>query len=337
MIDRQPQAGSQSPARCLWGCYQIVTLQLWQQLPEATTTLTLVNDDDAFGSSRRGLSLKPPVLTNMLNHTKHLLAALTVAGITAAALPASAATFVAGDLLLGFRATGGTGASSNLVVNLGQADTIYRDASSTITNIADLNSLLVSTYGANWADRSDLSWGAVAVRSNSSVGAAVDGDPVRTNYVTAAQNTLNPGTQSSSAWNITGGTGRADISNAIAGLNTAYSGAAGTTSAVIDTSTANSWSLLIADNNFKVGGPIEGSNASGIDATGLDLYRILNTNTGASPTGTVGLGSYEGTLTISSAGVVGFSVAAVPEPSRAVLAALGLGGLLLRRRRSAKA
>jgi len=273
---------------------------------------------------------------------KHILTMLVVAGISAAALPANAATFVAGDLLLGFRATGGVGSTSNLLVNLGQADTVFRDATTNLASVTDIGALLTSTYGANWASRDDLFWGAVGVRSNSGLGPAVDGDPVRTNYVTAAQSTYDPGNKQSSAWNIAGGTGRADISNAIAGLQTTFDNdtlAPGTNSAVIDSSTANSWTLGIADNNFKVGGAIEASNVNGIDATGLDLYRILNATTGASPTGTIGLGSYEGTLKISSAGVVGFDVspAVIPEPSRAMLAALGLGGLLLRRRRSIKA
>lgn len=271
--------------------------------------------------------------------SKYLLTMLVVAGISVAALPANAATFVAGDLLLGFRATGGTGSTSNLVVNLGQADTVYRDATSGIANVADLGAILTSTYGSDWATRSDLSWGIVGVRDASGIGAAVvDGDPKRTSYISAAQTTYSPGTQQSSAWNVPGSTGRGDIATAINDLQVAYAAASGTSLAVLDGTAANSWTdQIVTDNNFKVGASIEASSANGIDATGLDLYRILNTTTGASPTGTVGVGSYEGTFTISSSGVVGFSVGAVPEPSRALLAGLGLGGLLLRRRRPRKA
>ncbi len=273
--------------------------------------------------------------------SKHLLTMLVMAGISVAALPAQAGTFLAGDLLLGFRATGGTGASSNLIVDLGQADTVFRDATSSLTSIINLNAILTSTYGVGWDTRSDLSWGAVAVRTASSLNSAVDGDPQRTNYLTIAQTTYDPGTQQSSAPSIGTSTARADVATSIVALNTTY----GTTNngdslsyKVIDSSSGATWSSLIADNNFKFGSLIEASSASGIDATGLDLYRILHTNTNANPTGTVGLGSYEGTLAISSAGVVSFNqAAAIPEPSRALLAACGLCGVFLRRRRPVKA
>ncbi|MFM2167808.1 MAG: hypothetical protein RIS79_2179, partial [Verrucomicrobiota bacterium] len=119
----------------------------------------------------------------MLIQTKSLLTMLAVAGMTLFASQASATTYVAGDLLLGFRASGGTGSSTNLIVNLGQADTVYRDAISNLTNIVDIGTLLNSTYGTGWDTRSDLFWGIVGVRTASSVGSAVDGDPIRTNYL----------------------------------------------------------------------------------------------------------------------------------------------------------
>ncbi|MDI1314390.1 hypothetical protein [Prosthecobacter sp.] len=273
--------------------------------------------------------------------SKHLLTMLVVAGISVAALPARAGTFVAGDLLLGFRATGGTGASTNLIVDLGQADTVFRDATGSIASIIDLNAILTTTYGTGWDTRSDLSWGAVAVRDSSTLGfQSIDGDPKATSYFTIAQTTYDLGTQQSSAPSVSGTTSRGSIATAIASLNSTY----GTTNngdslgyVAIDSTTGNTWSSLIANNNFQYGSSIEASSANGIDATGLDLYRILNTTTNASPTGTVGLGSYEGTFAISSAGVVSFNQAAVPEPSRALLAACGLCGVFLRRRRPAKA
>lgn len=265
---------------------------------------------------------------------KHILTMLVVAGISVAAFPAKAATITAGDVLLGFRATGGTGASSNLIVNLGQADTIYRNATSNITSIADLGALLTSTFGAGWDTRSDLFWGAVANANSASGDPAIDGDPGATNYFTKAQSSLNPGVKTSTAANINSSTSRVAISNNIQGLNTTFAAATGTNSVVIPSTGGTTWSSSIAASNFGVGSSIEASNVNGIDATGLDLYRILDSNADANPSQTVGVPNWEGTFTISSTGVVGFATtAAVPEPSRAVLAALGLGGLLLRRRR----
>jgi MYXO-CTERM domain-containing protein len=275
---------------------------------------------------------------------KHILTMLVVAGISAAALPANAATFVAGDLLLGFRATGGTGATDNLIVNLGQADTVYRSATSNIASVVDIGSLLTSTYGTGWDARSDLFWGIVGNASNDEFATAIDGDPGVTNYLTKKQSSLNPGTKSSTSPTAASSTARGNIANSITGLNGAFAAATdsvadGISAVVVGTTSANSWSAGIAGSNFSLGSAIDAASASGIDATGLDLYRILNTNTDAAPTGTVGTGSWEGTFKISSTGVVGFDVspAAIPEPSRAMLAALGLGGLIFRRRRSQKA
>ena len=86
--------------------------------------------------------------------------------------------------------------------------------------------------------------------------------------------------------------------------------------------------------SFTLPGGTEASNASGIDNTGLDLYWITDRNTGAQDNGaavtsTIGQGIYQGSFQISSAGVVSFNVTAVPEPSRALLAGLGLAGIAL--------
>lgn len=275
----------------------------------------------------------------MLIQTKSLLTMLAVAGMTLFASQASATTYVAGDLLLGFRASGGTGSSTNLIVNLGQADTVYRDAISNLTNIVDIGTLLNSTYGAGWDTRSDLFWGIVGVRTAASVGSAVDGDPIRTNYLSAAQTTVNPGTQSSTAWEIAGGTSRASVANAIVGLAGNYDAfsTAVTNTALLPSTTGSTWtSNNDGSSSFTLAGTVEGNFGAGASGTALDLYRILNTTSGASPTGTVGVGSWEGTFTISNGGVVGFAVAAVPEPSRALLAGLGLAGVAFRRRRTVK-
>jgi len=276
----------------------------------------------------------------MLIQTKHLLTTLAVAGMTLLASKAGATTYVAGDLLLSFRASSGTGADKNLTVNLGQADTLYRDATSNLTNIVDIGTLLSSTYGATWNNRADLFWGVYGVAQTDQFATAIDGDPTRTNYLSRQQTSYNPGTKTSTAWSVTGTTSRANIANnitTVAGNFDAFS-AAVTNTAVLDATAGGSYNSFNNGSSTFGGlsGTIEGNFASGTGATALDLYRILNSNTGASPTGTVGTGSWEGSFTINDNGQVGFAVAAIPEPSRALLAGFGLAGIAFRRRRSVK-
>lgn len=276
----------------------------------------------------------------MLIKTKHLLTTLVVAGITAFATQASATTYVAGDLLLGFRASGGTGASSNLIVNLGQADTVYRDAVANMTNIVDIGTLLTSTYGAGWDTRADLFWGVVGVRTSASVGGAVDGDPIRTIYATAAQSTYDPGNSGNSTpWAVAGSTTRGTIAANIVGMAGNYDAFSTdvTNTAVMPNNVGSTWSTQNnGTSSFGFASTVEGNFGAGADGTSLDLYRMLHTATGAVPTGPVGLGTWEGTFTISDTGVVGFAVTSVPEPSRALLAGLGFAGIAFRRRRAAK-
>jgi hypothetical protein len=89
---------------------------------------------------------------------------------------------------------------------------------------------------------------------------------------------------------------------------------------------------------FTNGGGTRGNFGAGTSGTALDLFRSLGTTTGASPSGTARVGSYEGTFHINGSGVVSYATtpAAVPEPSRALLLGLSATGLLFRRRRSVK-
>ncbi len=273
-----------------------------------------------------------------------LFAAFAAAGIALAATSGNAATtFTAGDLLLSFRATGGTGATSTLVVNLGQADTVYRDATGDMPNIANIGTELATTFGANWATRSDLSWGIVGVRSSSSAGAAVDGDPVRTIYASAPQGTITPGAQGSTAWGPFSGTDMGSGSGQMTTYQNMFAAFAGATTqggnvAVIPTSGVSTWEDFNDGTiSFSIfNGGVEGNFGNGAAGTALDLYRILNTASATNP-GSVRSGDWEGVFNISSGGVVSFSPGAIPEPSRMMLAALGMTGLLFRRRRPVRA
>ena len=285
--------------------------------------------------------------------TKHLLTALVVAGISAVAFPANAATIVNGDLLLGFRVTGGVGVGTDLIVNVGPTGvaggnaTVYRDANASIPSVVDLGTELTAIYGAGWADRGDLSWGVIGARNSTSTGGGnlSNGNvPGRSPFIGIAQSTSTPGVQSSSAPIIDSTTNRAATSGQIIGINTKFD--SGT-----DTGVSSAEAIYLASNTiggyteqqasfFGLPGGTETSNASGIDNTGLDLYWILNSNSGAldnglAVTSDVGTGVYQGSFQINSSGVVSFNAAApIPEPSRALLGGLGLVALIFRRRRA---
>ena len=285
--------------------------------------------------------------------TKHLLTALVVAGISAVAFPANAATIVNGDLLLGFRVTGGVGVGTDLIVNVGPTGvaggnaTVYRDANASIPSVVDLGAELTAIYGASWADRGDLSWGVIGVRSASSTGGGngTNGNvPGRSPFIGIAQSTSTPGVQSSAEPLLDSGTSRATTSNLINGINVQFAGGS-------DTGVGSAEAIYLASTTlggyteqqaafFGLPGGTETSNASGIDNSGLDLYWILNSNTGAldnglAVTSDVGTGVYQGSFQINSSGVVSFNTAApIPEPSRALLGGLGLVALIFRRRRA---
>ena len=254
---------------------------------------------------------------------KSLKTALLTVAAAALAPIANAAEFANGDLLLGFRANGGAGATSTYVYNLGPATT-YRDAGGNITLPDNIGTDLASIFGADWHSRADLHWGIVGVRSSSPFGPVVNGDPVRTIYASKAEPSF--GTQSE-PWVISGQTDRGSAANSIATFQNAFAGAtatgnSGNRGAIIPTSQPNDWTEFNPPQenvSFEAFNPtVEATFANGADKNALDLFRILNTSEGASPGGTVGQGTYEGSFSISRNGAITFSVTP-PTPQPALL------------------
>ncbi|MFN0078606.1 MAG: hypothetical protein ACKVY0_19270 [Prosthecobacter sp.] len=288
----------------------------------------------------------------MLIQTKHLLTMLVVAGISAAAFPAKAATTVynAGDILLGFRATSGQGSTTNLLVNIGSSTTL-RDSTSQISLI-NIGDTLTSVYGSGWASSTVLNWGLIGVGDTDPGGLVVNGDPNNTLYLSLPQspvgNAPTIGAKKSTAFTLGGDGAVLSVGGAMSGVQATFAAFNGTAdnsgrAAQIDTSTSNTWnSYATSGNDFNTGKNMEGlmSNTAG---QVLDLYRVLRDVTVSGAAETSGAVSrrteWQGTISLSDSGQVTFdaSPAAVPEPSRVLFLACGLASLVLRRRRAVRA
>lgn len=276
-------------------------------------------------------------------HTRHLLTMLVMAGISAVAFPANAATtYAPGDLLLGFRATGGTGSTSSLVVNLGPATALRDNTGSTA--LIDISAALTATYGAGWENRTDLSFGFAGVFSSATIGSTVtNGDPRQAVYLSADNTTGAIGVQGSSSVTLAGSGAMTTFASAVASYGASFQAFGGATfngglAAALDTATANTWEdFTSGSSDFSTGSNTVEGTVGTAQGRILDLYRILGVTTGANPPGPLRTGTWEGTISLGTDGVVSFdaTVAAVPEPSRALLAGFGLMSLMLRRRRRA--
>lgn len=168
-----------------------------------------------------------------------LLLAALISIPSAYAVPA-----VTGDLILGFKASGGMGSDVNLEVNLGPAADFYGAAAGSTAILTKLSVQdLVDTYGNDWNTRSDLSWGIVGTTGFAAVGSA----PARTIWASRAEATS--GTASPS-W-PTGSTFTLNIP--IGAMLSLYTGAPGsldrfgattnsTSSSKVTASESGSWS-----------------------------------------------------------------------------------------------
>jgi len=297
-----------------------------------------------------------------LTKVKFLYATLVALGI--AVMPANAAvdgTWDANDVILGFRAaTGTTGATSTLLVNLGSAAS-YRDTTANINSIANLGSIIDSVYGSAWYERTDLWAGFVSATngqpSDNSGGTAIASQTTDYNstiYISARRSAA--GTLGSASGTRPGNSSPLDAQSAGALIdvlrqNTASKdGAAGDSNvtagiAVITSGQTNSW------NDFTTGSTaadfgvfnIESAFTSGVRFASFggvsnveqawDFYRV------AAYPGTdadAGKGIYQGTFTLDQNGGVDFIVttAAVPEPSAVMMSVVGIafGAYLFRRK-----
>src|SRR4051794_22885280 len=96
---------------------------------------------------------------------------------------ASAVTYQAGDLFLGFRATGAPGSTKDYLVNIGQASQFTAAAAPLTLSVGDLATDLnaSSLFDSNWKNRADVFW---SISGPVGQFAAVGADPAKTLYAT---------------------------------------------------------------------------------------------------------------------------------------------------------
>lgn len=281
-------------------------------------------------------------MRNILTTTA-LLASASLALLTGSS-HATPVTATDGELILGFRATGGTGSSVNLEVDLGSialigANIVYTapggsgvtlTPGSTMTltglNVSDLN----SNFGTSltWNKRSDLLWSVVGTTFNSgNLGLATN-----TLWGTSVNNAVVPKQLASSFQSAAAG----NIDTYTASFGSGTQGA-NTTAVTKTNSVGGSYTVQ------------EGGNAFGFHTNSQVTEQVLENNTNIVDNSFVSSELYQltsqsgthpasdlGTMKLSSAGVLTFT--AVPEPSTYVMFAVGVAALfVLRRRRSAKA
>ena len=258
-----------------------------------------------------------------------------------------------GDLILGFQASSGTGASTDLEIDLGSATQFMNLTAGQSYSIGNINTDLTSTYGS-WTGDSALQFGVVGTTSKT---ATFTG-----NGITLAKSTLFASSAESSGFPAPAYTQKAATyySSAISNIGTLY-GLTGATSAVGGSATTNLSDLTghttaVGTTLTAFTAPV-GSSGSGswslqeaaggagfvIPATsGVSLLTLANVGSGSASTDLYELAAGSGSatdlgyFTLDSAGNLSFDNAQTPVPEPAtyavIIGALAAGYAMVRRR-----
>lgn len=267
-----------------------------------------------------------------MKHIKLIAGLLSLLACLPLAATAQNVTASGSNLILGFRASGGTGAASNLEVVLGSVNNFTTGTNTTagIHLVANLSPIdLSGTYGSSWNTRSDLTWGIAAATGVS-----------KTLYATFAESIAGTAfpqgsidVQIQALRDSAGGV----IQSVPSGLNGNYPFTVNSsTSAIVPASDGSSWTSLAfaspgaAFGFFDTSTFENNTTVSGGSYVVSDLYKFTTADTAL----------YIGSFALNSAGQLFFSTTAsdfaatpVPEPSTyaAIAGVLALGVVAWRR------
>jgi hypothetical protein len=237
--------------------------------------------------------------------------------------------FAAGDLVVYFQKFGG---GDTVYANMGNAATLFRGAAagpgaSNRVDFLNVNTELTSAFGAGWASDPDVYAGLAGVwGANVTNNTLQDGDPHRTLYISSSRTAVGTvGQPSSNGWNLytAGNTAMTGGANAIYTQNNVLKVSFDEAVEVVPVAISqidNQNPFVnqeIQDNAFATfqGGVQQHGTAGSFGSFGaagnvefaLDLYRILAKNTiSGQVAGELRIGSFEGTVTVNSSGMVSF-------------------------------
>ena len=213
------------------------------------------------------------------------------------------------DLMIGFRASGGTGSSDSYLVNIGSAANFNTNRDAATLSLGGIGADLTAKYGGDWYSRSDLFWGMF--------GTTISAAP--TLYSSVARSDSNA--QSTPPPSVTDPNNRSGTASQITSVTSAFnllSPTANSTNAAFQPNTASpsSYNYQVTQSGTDFGSISQWNNIQGNLNQILDLYGQNNSGT-----------FWRGGFSLNNSGTIAFNPTIIPEPSTYAL--LGIGAVLL--------